>query len=295
MNKIRSLAVAVAVAASVFACSSREPAPQHETLGATSQAATSVNVYHSTWNGSSAGGNAYAPGENARFDVWENKSNQGRSAYLSYFRNGVDMTSQVCVPETVCQWNPSTWQCDWETITYCYYSRYFWEQGWGEIPTRDFRVGGHTAHLATDLSKDPNFSATRCTFDYYNWTSSCGPAPGGTIDVTWRANGFQSSDSQGTSTSSYSWFNGSYTVKSVGHTSMDSADVSGSFLGVPASGISTIAQSRGGSVSRDIIKDTAPGGGHGGGNTDAGTDGSTSFDSGGGGGGGGGGIDASAD
>jgi hypothetical protein len=266
-----ALALALAALAAVPACSGPNKADESvaEPVEKVTQAATSANVFHSTWSGGGATGSASGQFSQLNFDVWESKTQQGRRAFLSFFGYGTDPTSRVCVDETVCKWSPMG--CEWETIQYCYYTRYYWQNGYGEIPSADFRVGPNSARLTTNLANDPLFNSTRCTYDSQTWTTSCAPATG-SFDVTWRANGMSSSDSQGTTSNSYQWFDGSFSTRNVGQWSQDSADVSGTVLGDAASGWGWISQSKGVNVSRDIFKNTGTADGGTGGGKDASLD-----------------------
>lgn len=263
MNITRSSVAVILAAGVVAACSSARPGAG-ESAGSSAQALASATVFHSTQNGGDASGfvSHYDADSQSyyslQFDAWENRSAQSRTASLSFYGYGAT-TQQVCFDEPVCSsWDYSTWTCSsWEAIQYCYETQIpYWIYGYGNIPTNDFRIGAHTAHLTTDLANDLGFTATRCGWDA-NWSYSCTPVTG-TLDVTWRDNGNFNTEQQGTwsSTSTSPW--GTFSTRSTGHASTSSADVSGTVLGDAPSTWGKIGQSKDTSVTRDLVQGTTP-------------------------------------
>lgn len=261
MRFVRSSIVCLVLCGAVAACSSKEQG----TEGSSAQSLTSVNVYHSNQNGGGVNGavNHYdSQGYfNMWFNAWENKTGNSRSAALSFQGFGASF-QQVCFNEQICSaWDYNTWSCTaWETVQYCYngYTNPYYVYGYGDIQNGDFRIGGHTAHLTTDLANDPTFFAIRCSFDS-NWFYTCTPITSGTIDVTWRDNGQMSKDVQGTwsSTATSPW-GGQYSTHSTGHMSEISADASGTFLGNDVNASGTITQSRDTMITKDVFKSPQP-------------------------------------
>jgi hypothetical protein len=233
-----------------------EPTDTQEDLGSDEQAA-SVVVWHQTWNGGQATGYVSGPFSFFTYAAWENKTATSRTAYLSFFGSGVDPTSEVCTTEEVCYPDRLTGEPICEPIRWCDYTRYYWEDGWGEIPSQDFKVGQNlrAAHLQTDLANNPNFYGNKCTFDSLNATTECVPITTGTFDVTWRTNGYYANKSQGTSSESYQWYDSSYTSRSTGTWTSVSANTTGTVFGNSVDGWGDLAQSRGTNVSKDIVKD----------------------------------------
>ena len=260
---MRSFRIAVScllAAGAVSACSTHDDAPG--ATGSTSEAITSVNVYHSQQSGGGAKGMvSQADSQSvftAQFDAWENQTGKTRSASLSFWGYGASF-QQICYDEQICVWDPNTLGCTWETYQYCYedYTKSFNIYGYGDIPTGDFRVGAHTARLTTDLSNDTSFTAIQCTFDQSTWFYSCTPMTG-TIDLTWRDNGNFTNDQQGTWSMSSSSPYSQYSTRSTGHMRDTSADVTGTFLGNVVSAPGDITLSKDTTISKDVWKGPQP-------------------------------------
>lgn len=274
MHIVRSsVAVIIVSAVGAVACSNADPSKSVEALGSTTQADT-VAVMHSSWNGGSAQAFAGNYPSSMSFNAWENSTAKSRTAYLQFSLNGPDPASQVCTTYQYCDtWDPSTWQCAHYTdYSYCSYTRYVSEFAYGQIPNGDFLVGQHGAKLTTNLANDPDLMVTRCVTDYSQWIfDACAPVTTGTFDVTWTDDGNYSSDSQGTSSTTWNTYYSTYTSRSTGHYSQSSATVSGTALGLAVNASGNIMQSKGSSVSKDVIQ--GPGGNKGGGGgVDAGLD-----------------------
>ncbi len=266
MNISRPSIAFILAACATAACSANTKSVDPGSTGSSAQALSSPSIFHSTQTGGNAEGSVshYDPNTQAsywlNFDAWENQSAQGRTASLAFWGYGYT-TEQVCYDETLCSsWDYYTWTCNaWETVHWCYEQPIpYWIMGYGDIPTNDFRVGGHTAHLTTDLSNDAGFYATRCGWDA-NWSYSCTPITG-TIDVTWSDNGLYSNELQGvwSSTSTSPW--GSFSTRSIGHSTTLSADVSGTFLGDAPSTFGKIGSSMGTSITKDVFNATSDAG-----------------------------------
>lgn len=268
------LSMAVLALSVATACQSAGPQGVDDVVGSEQALST---VYRYKWNGVAASGSAYGDYESVYFDVSESKSGKTRTANLNFYGWGYDPASETCQTDRWC-YTDDLGQEICEEYTYCYFADYHYTYGWGQIPNEAFRANGGLkgAQLSLDLANAPGFSAIRC--EYSDWT--CTPLTTGRFDISWTNNGAYSSSSNGTSTSSW----GSYTTRSVGQSSSVSADVSGTALGVNASGWGSLSKSKGNGVSRDIS-----GGGTGG------TGGSSGFGGTGGSGGGSAGVGGGAD
>jgi hypothetical protein len=254
------IAVSCLVASGAIAgCSTKDDA--QSMTASTSQAITSVNVFHSQQSGGGARGSVYQQDQQsyfmAQFDAWENKSGKTRTASVSFWGSGATF-KQVCFDEKICVWDPNTWTCNWETYQYCYedFTKSYYVYGYGDIPTGDFRVGAHTARLTTDLSKNSSFTALQCGYDS-SWNYSCTPMTG-TIDLTWRDNGNFTTEQNGVSSMQSTSPYGQYSTHSTGHQSDSSADVSGTFLGVAVSTQGDISLSKETNISKDVFKGPQP-------------------------------------
>jgi hypothetical protein len=87
--------------------------------------------------------------------------------------------------------------------------------GFGSIPNGDFSGGGKQLRLRTNAATNPNFIVFAGT--------------GGLVSVTWQANGFFFSSSNGTST----FKSGTFTERFQGNSSSASAAATGTVIGIP--------------------------------------------------------------
>jgi len=221
-----------------------------EAVTTTRQAVTTTDVFHGTWNGGNANLIQTTQTSQIQLSVFENKASKPRSVAMSVYASAYDPNSQVCNTETIC-WDPN----DPSTCfpyTWCYYANYTVTQGSGQIGSRDFAVGGRTAALHTDLAADPGFFGQTCTSTATSF--NCGPATG-TINVTWKANGYSSKSQNGTTDSSYSFGGQTITSRTTGVFSSFSANVSGTALGMDVTGgAGDVSDSKGTNVQKQIFK-----------------------------------------
>ena len=203
------------------------------------------NVWHSVWNGGSAYANSWGPTSSGYIDAYENKSGQSRYAYLNYYENAVDPTSQTCYSYT-----------DWwgDTYSYCYYTRFSWDYGWGQIPTHDFQVTPSGARVKTTVAAGGTFYAYHCDVDYGSWLWNCYVPTGGTIDVKWGKSGGYSQSQSGTSEHAY----GPYTYRTSGTFTSSSAHAQGSILGVSFDAFGSFGDTHQASVTKEIVNTPRP-------------------------------------
>jgi hypothetical protein len=235
-----------------------------------------VDVWHSNSKGKSASASSWDQYGSTYVDVWEDTSAKLRTAYLNIYASRVDPASQKCVTNTYC-WPVSpifpgtggagsldgggtggskggafgdgggSQYC--EDVTSCYYTRSFYENGWGEIPSGDLKFGHDSARLRTNLSGNPKFYGTLCMYDSETGNSACSPLTG-TIDMTWTANGQYSQSQNGTST----YKSGFYTSRSVGQWDSSSANVTGPLLGYPFTGYGNLSDSKTNTITKYVSK-----------------------------------------
>jgi hypothetical protein len=261
---VRNSVALIVVSAAAVACSSTRGSG--EPTDTVTQAEKAVTVLHSNWNGGSANANTADPTKMLMLDVFENKSAKSRS--VNFFLNtmGVDPTSKVCTTEQICKYVDYTAfppTCTWESVEYCWYTRSYMSFATGELPSADFRVGTHTAHLSTDLASNLAnglmVSGFRCTSDSLAWTSSCEPVTDGIIDIVWRANGNYEYESQGSSSSTVNNPMGSFTTRTTGQSSSASADFSGTVFGNAVAGpTGNINTTKGNNVSKEVTQGPPP-------------------------------------
>jgi hypothetical protein len=241
---------AVLVVVGISGCVAGGDAASGEQASETQQAVTSVDVWHSNWNGGSADLTQYTGTSLVQLNAFESKTAKTRNVGFNVYAYAYDPNSQVCNNETIC-WDPTD-PTTCYTYTWCYYAGYTVTQGYGQIGNKDFAVGGKTAALRTDLAADPNFYGQTCTATASSFT--CGPATG-TVNVVWKANGYYSKGQNGTTDFSYSYGGSTYTSRTTGQYSSTSANVSGTVLGSDVTGAAgEISDSKGNTVSKQVFK-----------------------------------------
>lgn len=202
-------------------------------------------VWHSVWNGGNASAWLYGWYTSGNIDAYENVSGPNRVAYLNYAYSSVDPSSLQCYSWT--DWWGNTYQ-------WCYYTRYTWDYGWGQIPTNDFQVTPKAAHVKTVIGSNPSFYAYHCSVDYSTWTFDCGVPVGGTVDVTWSKDGQWSSSHSGTDQTSW----GPYTFQTSGTWSSSSAHASGSIIGTTFDAFGGFGDTHRANVTKDILNTPHP-------------------------------------
>lgn len=108
-------------------------------------------------------------------------------------------------------------------------------QGFGTIPNGDFKVNGGTASLNTNLATNSGFQVVNYVRDNVNGTFTQTPAVGGLVIINWKKIPRQSTSFKGTSKN----VSGAFTNKSVGEQDSDSANTTGTLLGVPLPTVSS--------------------------------------------------------
>jgi hypothetical protein len=222
---------------------------QPEPIAEEQQAASPAAVHRSTWNGGNMSGGYGDQFGGGWVNVSLGGSGKNKSAHLNYSRSSVDPSSEVCESYDYCWW---PWPADepiCETYTWCQYTRYSYEYGWGQIAASDVSIGPRHGRLSTDVANATNFYAEKCSVDYGTWTWDCswGPATG-TFDLKWKHDGMYSYSSNGTNEQRY----GKYFWRTIGAYRSASAALSGSFSGTDVSGYGDVSTSRGTTVSRDM-------------------------------------------
>lgn len=207
-----------------------------------------TSVWHSTWSGRSASAYSYDGTTSLWLDVAENTSGKTRSAFLNFTYSGPDPSSYTCY--TYNDW----W---WGSFTYCYYTQYINEYGWGPIPAGDFQATANASQAHVHTTTDPNtFGIQKCTWSYWGWYQTCTYGGSESFDIAWNQNGMAFNSSNGTSRYGF----GGYSVQNVGQYSAKSADAAGTAAGLTLSGTNTgwISDSKGTSVARDVVPTPQP-------------------------------------
>lgn len=214
--------------------------------GGTGSGSGGGNVWHSSQNGGAASLNFYdGNGTSGFLSAYENGTGQSRVANLVFSFGGPDPTSQVCYTWT------DPW---WGTYTYCYYTAYFTEWGWGAIPPSDFTVGASAESARLHTTTGPSFYTEKCTYTWYPWGwYNCQFGMSETLDVAWNYNGQSSHSQNGTTTNTY----GAYSQQTSGRFVSRSATATGTAAGLTITGaFGGIEDSQGSTVSRDIVRAT---------------------------------------
>jgi len=198
-------------------------------------------VWHSSNNGGAAYASFYDGQSSGSLQASEYGNGANRTVNLSFNYQGPDPASEVCFTYS------DPW---WGTYTYCYYS-YIVEWGWGTIPSADLRIDANARTARLHTTTDSTFSIQRCTFGYYPWLWNCTNGVSETLDLMWNANGVNGFSHSGTSEMRM----GGYAMRTSGKYTSNSADITGTAFGRPASTMwyGTIIDTHGTNVSRDIV------------------------------------------
>jgi hypothetical protein len=242
--KAMNMVVAIAAVAGVGGCAVDDVDHPVEAETATVEQAATVDVWTGTWNGASASAWSYGAFEGGYIDAFENKTPQGRRAFLNFTMWSVDPTSEQC----------SEWTDWWgSTYTWCWFTRSTYTYGWGEIPQQLAQFTATTARVKGTLPA--SFSGYVCNFDWEDWTSApCSEATGGAIDVRWNKDGGYSHMSSGTQQQSY----GTFTFKTQGTYRSTSAQAQGTILGLSFHGSGGVGTTRGVNVAKSVQRTPKP-------------------------------------
>ena len=240
---MKAIKLACAVAMLGACAVDAEDASEELATGEAEQAVT-TDVWHATWNGGSANAQFWSPTGSGYVDVFEGRSGSTRYAYLNFSSWSFDPSSTQCF----------TWTDWWGyESTYCYYTKYTYAYGWGQIPAGDAQITPNHAHVKTTLGS--NFGGYQCTVDYSTWIFDCGVPTGGTVDIRWNKNGQYSVFQSGTTQQTF----GPYTYKAQGSYRSASADASGSLLGITFAGTyGYFGDTKGTNVTKSVIPTPNP-------------------------------------
>lgn len=205
------------------------------------------SVWHSTWNGRGASLGAWSIGA----DGYQ------RSYYVSAWQTGTGANATVTVNFQFQGPDPASYTCStyddwyWGSYTYCYYTQFINEYGWGTIPSSDFQVTGNASAAHLHTTTGPGFVVERCTYNWYAWDFECTDSTASeTFDLSWNQNHQSTWDSNGTNKQTW----GGFTYQSQGRYVSSSADATGTAFGVSVStSNASIQDSRGTSVGHDVL------------------------------------------
>jgi len=99
--------------------------------------------------------------------------------------------------------------------------------GNGTIPNSDFTVAGENANLNTNTAINPNFNVFTYIQDANGFNTT--PAAGGIVTISWKKNRQFSTFFKGTS----EFISAGFSHKNVGENTSDSANATGTLLGMP--------------------------------------------------------------
>jgi hypothetical protein len=240
MRYVKMMLVAVACSGLV-ACTSETGAEIGQ------QALAAKSVFQSSMNG--GGAYLYSGDMNGgiSLDVWESGTGKSASANLFYSIQQVDPTSEVCFTETFPGKDPGMPPIEY---TYCYYTRYIYESGYGEIPAKDLQVRPGAVRLETTVAPGPVFFSSRCTYDMMSMDPPvCTDGSGGALSVTWHKDGVSSMKIAGSQQQQW----GPFSMKTGGIFKAASALADGTVLGQSVSGApGEIRSSAGASVTKGL-------------------------------------------
>ncbi len=204
--------------------------------GSGSGAAT---VFHSTWNGRMANVGTSNGIDSYSVDAYEYTGASTRVVFLDFWFSGPDPSSQVCY----------TYSDGWGTYTYCYYTAFINEYGWGVIPSSDFQIDPNSAHL--NVTTDASYFISKCTWSWVDWSYNCTTGGSETFDLRWNNNHQFSSESNGTTRMT----SGVFSIQTEGAYSQTSADTNGTAFGTTLSAVpGSLSDSRSTNVTRDVLQ-----------------------------------------
>lgn len=250
MRSFRTLAVSLSFLSLIGCGSQAVDEPTARAVGTQEQSATTVAVYHSTWNGGAASANAWTEAGGIGLSAWENQVGGTRHSFLSYSRSWTDASSFTCQTQQLCWWPPGSPNEICEDFSICGYTRRGWDYFGGEIPAGNFVANGAAARLDTDLSLATNYYFETCTNDEIAGTVICsnGP-PSGKVNFTWKKNGQGASSGSGVNETRL----GKYTWRSTGVFRNELANFSGTAFGTTFQGSGSIDRNRGSAVQRVML------------------------------------------
>jgi len=144
------------------------------------QQADSTATYHEVFSGTEARATWGDQTTTLNIDLFQNSSTVYGGETFVFFQYGVaDPTSLVC-------------------YGYCFYAKWTFLDGFGQIPRTDAQITPGAAQLHTSTTVE-GFTTTQCTYDQRDGSYVCTTPPTGTIDVTWNQDGFTSDFATGTS------------------------------------------------------------------------------------------------
>jgi hypothetical protein len=217
---------------------------EDEATGATEQAAGGTSLYHQSWIGAAAYGQAGDPsnGSFGNVTAFSNGSGPNRNAFMQFYYQGPDPTSFVC----------NTFEDPWwGSWTYCFYSRFITKVGYGPIPASDFTVDGRAASARLHTTTGPGFYTETCVHEWAPWYyGNCTYGEPASFDLAWQPDGFASFSQNGTRAANI----GAKTFRQSGSWVSKSAHVSGTALGftIP-NGFGGIDDTKGATVTNDVF------------------------------------------
>ncbi|HEY5947822.1 MAG TPA: hypothetical protein VIV40_20115 [Kofleriaceae bacterium] len=215
-----------------------------ESTGAEEQQLGPAPVFHQTWNAGAASGNAYDPSTGASGQVYAFANGNGamRQAFMSFYYQGPDPTSVVCMT-----WPDPFWM-EW---TFCYPTRYITKWGWGPIPSVDFTVDPRATAARLHTTTGAGYFTETCVSEWSPWGyGNCTFGEPATFDLAWQPDGFGSFSHSGTFQQTF----GGHGMRQSGTFTSRSARVNGSALGFTiANAFGGIDDSKGATITHDIV------------------------------------------
>lgn len=215
-----------------------------ELSGTTQQAAGNMTMFHQTWNGGAAGGNATDPSTGAWGSVYAftNGNGPSRTAFMNFVYQGPEPSSQVCYTFD------DPW---WGSWTYCYFTRFVTRWGWGQIPADDFTIDPRAAAARLHTTTGAGFYTETCVSEWGPWFyGNCTYGDPASFDLAWQPDGFASFSINGTRQQNF----GDKGWRQSGSLVSRSARVNGTALGFTiTNAFGQIDDSKGTTVSNDIV------------------------------------------
>jgi hypothetical protein len=194
-------------------------------LASQDQAATAA-VFHEVFQGGAATAQLIDQGISVTVNVIDNRVGPSHELYLYYEYTVGDPSTQTC------------------NGTYCTYSRYISDYGWGYVPEGDANVSPATARVHTTTG--PSFNTLHCVSEV---GSTCEPGTGGTVDLSWERTGTARYFTSGINRT----VTGPYTLQTQGTSWSSHARATGTILGHDLTAFGTLDESNQGTITKDLF------------------------------------------
>jgi len=189
--------------------------------------AASASVFHEVFQGGAATAQLIDAGLSVTVNVIDNRVGPSHELYLYYEYTYGDPATATC--------NPGT---------YCTYTRYISDYGWGLLPEGDAGVSPATAFVRT--TPGPTFNTLHCVSEI---GYTCEPGTTGPVDLRWERFGNQRYFQSGIQRT----VTGPYTLQTQGTSWSSHALATGTILGHALTAHGTLDETNQGTTTKDLF------------------------------------------